>query len=148
MGGGSSSSSSSSSSIVETDNSNIQQNDNQVALNLEDVNDSTITLTDQGAIKEAFAFGADSLDTAFNFGSQSLNNSHEFGENILSEASEISREALQIAGNAQTNAFAKVKEFTASLTDSTNSTTNLLLFVTIAGLVIGLVLFFNRTSKR
>lgn len=145
MGGGSSSSSSSSSSIVETDNSNIQQNDNQVALNLEDVSDSTITLTDQGAVEEAFAFGGDALDQAFNFGAQSLNNSQEFGRDVLGEAQEISRDALQMAGNAQTNAFSKIRDIAESFTQGTSSnTTTILIAIGGSVAVLGLLFFFRR----
>ncbi len=146
MGGGSSSSSSSNTSTVETDNSNIQQNDNQVALNLEDVGDNnSFTLTDSGAIEKAFEFGGDALD----FGTQSLNSSHEFGRDIINEASEISRDAIQVAGNAQTNAFKKIKEFAASFTNSTDTNTKtILLAIGGAVVVIGLVLFFNRKNKR
>ncbi|MBX2809391.1 MAG: hypothetical protein KTR20_12250 [Cellvibrionaceae bacterium] len=145
MGGGSSSSSSSNTSVVETDNSNIQQNDNQVALNLEDVGDNnSFTLTDSGAIEKAFEFGGDALD----FGRESLTNSQEFGRDILSEASEISREAIQVAGNAQTNAFKKIKDIAASFTNSTDTNTKTILLV-IGGAVsvIGLVLFFNKNRK-
>jgi len=146
MGGGSSSSSSSNTSTVETDNSNIQQNDNQVALNLEDVTDTTITLTDQGAVESAFEFGSDALDQAVNFGTTALNNSQDFGRDILSEASEISRDAIQVAGNAQTNAFAKIKDIAASFTNSSNSTNTVL--IAIAGAAtLGALLFFFRSKK-
>ncbi len=142
MGGGSSSSSSSNTSVVETDNSNIQQNDNQIALNLEDIGDgNSITLSDSGAIEQAFEFGGDALD----FGAQSLNSSQQFGRDILNEASEISREAIQVAGNAQTNAFKKIKDIAASFTNSTDTNTKtILLAIGGAVVVIGLVLFFNR----
>jgi len=140
--GGKSKSSSSNTSIVETDNSNLQQNDNEVALNLEDVGDNnTITLSDSGAIDKAFEFGGDALD----FGTESLRHSQEFGRDILNEASEISREAIQVAGNAQTNAFAKIKDIASSLTNSASSnTTTILLAIGGAVAVVGMVVLLRR----
>ena len=151
MGGGSSSSSSSNTSIVDTDNSNLQQNENAVALNLDDFSVDNIgdgsnvsfdlEITDAGAIEKAFEFGGDALD----FGAQSLNSSQQFGRDILNEASDISREAIRVAGNAQTNAFKKIKDIAASFTNSTDTNTKtILLAIGGAVVVIGLVLFFNR----
>lgn len=153
MGGGSSSSSSSNASIVDTDNSNLQQNENDLALNLDDfsvdnIGDASsvefnLEISDAGAIEKAFEFGGDALD----FGAQSLNSSQQFGRDIINEASEISRDAIQVAGNAQTNAFKKIKDIAASFTTNTDANTKTILLA-LGGsvVVIGLVLFFNRNK--
>jgi|GEM_PF-2572194 len=147
MGGGSSRSSSSNTSIVETDNSNLQQNDNALAFNLDDVSvegltDSSVSVnvSDAGAIERAFEFGGDALD----FGTQSLQRSQDFGRDILNEASDISREAIQVAGNAQTNAFSKIREITTAFTNGTSTTTTRLLVLGAAVTVLALVFFLTR----
>ena len=168
MGGRSRSSTSSrSSSVVRTDNSNVQQNDNEVALNLKEVSGTTINVTDGGAVEdalefgtetveeafafsddtveEAFSFGGDALDEAFRFGTESLNNSQEFGRDILEESQETNREALRIAGNAQTNAFNKIKDIASLFNSSTSSqTATILLSIGGAVIVLGLIFFFRK----
>lgn len=149
MSGGSSRSTSNNTSIVDTDNSNTQVNDNQgVVLNIEDADDNitNLTLTDQGAVQESFEFSSDALDQAFNFGAESLRSNQEFGRDILGEAQELSSAALQVAGNAQTNAFAKIKDIAASLTQNTSSTQTLLL--TLGGITAVAGLLFLAFKRR
>ncbi len=152
MGGGSSSSSSSNTSIVDTDNSNLQQNENAVALNIDDVSVDSVgdnsnvnfdlEITDAGAIEKAFEFGGDALD----FGAQSLNSSQDFGRDIIREASEISQEAIQVAGNAQTNAFKKIKDIAASFTNTANGT-NAALLVAVGAFVLVIFIVFLLRKK-
>jgi len=157
MGGGSSSSSSSNDSTVKTDNSNLQQNENALALNLDELSvsevgdnsnvDVALNITDAGAVQNAFEFGSDALDQAFDFGNQSINQSYAFGEEVVREAQDTTRNAINVAGAAQTNAFAKIKEIANSFTSSGDSNTKtILLAIGGAVTVIGMVLFFNRKN--
>lgn len=142
MSGGSSSSKTSNTSIVETDNSNVEQSGDNAIL-IEDINDNaTINLTDHGAVKGAFELSGDALDTAFQFGTQALTGSQEFGREVINEAQEISRDALQVAGNAQTNAFSKIREIAGAFTNATgNNTTVILLGLGGIGLMLGFMFF-------
>ena len=153
MGGGSSSSTSSNASTVETDNSNIQQNENAVAFNLEDLHieadnltgsDIAVNFSDSGAIQEAFSFSSDTLDHAFNFGAESLNALGEFSEDILQETADVNREALAIAGNAQTNAFKKIKDIAAAFTDTSNSHNATILLALAGGVMLMIIVFLLR----
>jgi len=146
--GGRSRSSSRQTSIVETDNSNTQMNDNDgLILNLDDSGgaETTVIQTDQGAIEAAFNFGGDALDNAFDFGAQSLQGSQEFGRDIVSEAQEISTTALQIAGNAQTNAFAKIRDIADSFTGDSQNTR--LILLGLGGLLVLGFLFTARMRR-
>ncbi len=146
--GGRSKSSTKKTTIVNTDNSNVnvEQDSNTGQIqNFSDVTlkDSTFTLTDQGAVKESFEFGNDALDQAFSFGAQALQSNQAFGESVISEAQEISSNALQVAGNAQTNAFKKIREIAESFTNTANiNTTTILLAIGGSIGVISLILFF------
>lgn len=155
MGGGSSSSSSSNDSTVKTDNSNLQQNENDLALNLDELSvnevgdnstvDVALNITDSGAVQNAFEFGADALDHAFDFGNQAINQSYVFGEEVVREAQDTTRDAIHVAGAAQTNAFKKIKDIADSFTTSGDTNTKtILLAIGGAVVVIGMVLFFNR----
>ena len=81
-----------------------------------------MVLLKERAFEAAFNFGGDALDNTFQFGAQSLQGSQEFGRDILSEAQGISSTVLQIAGNAQTNAFAKICDIADSFTGDSQNT--------------------------
>jgi len=154
MGGGSSSSSSSNDSTVKTDNSNLQQNENALALNLDELSvsevgdysnvDVALNITDSGAIQNAFEFGADALDHAFDFGNQSINQSYAFGEEIVKEAQDTTRNAINVAGAAQTNAFKKIKEIANSFTNTTNGNQQTLLLALGGGVLLLAAIFLLR----
>jgi hypothetical protein len=151
MSGGSKSSTKNT-TVVTTDNSNVnfEQDSNTGQIqNISDLSlkDSTFTLTDQGAVKASFDFGNDALDQAFNFGAQALQSNKEFGESVISEAQEISSTALQVAGNAQTNAFKKIREIAESFTNTSSANTTTILLA-IAGSVGAMgFIFFIRKGK-
>ena len=148
--GGRSKSSTKNTTVIETDNSNLNfdQDSNNVSIqNFSDVElkDSTFTLTDQGAVKESFEFSSDALDQAFAFGSQAIQSNQEFGQNVISEAQEISSDALQVAGNAQSNAFKKIREIAESFTNTSSANTTTILLA-IAGSVLA-ILFLRKRFK-
>lgn len=143
MSGGKSRSSTTSTSITDIDNSNTQINDNEgLVLNLEGAENSDATIiqstTDFGAVESSFEFGEsaldsvedtvgrsldtvdDSVDRAFDFGDESQQRSFAFGENVIDEAQETTRQALSVAGNAQNNAFAKIKDLTQAFSTSSS----------------------------
>jgi len=135
--------------------------------------EATIIQSDQGAIAESFNFGesaldsvdevvnrsldtvdtttasafdlgGDALDNAFEFGQQALTDSQDFGRDVLSEAQEITQDALSIAGNAQTNAFAKIRDIADSF-NSGSATTKILIVTVVGGFIaLGALLFFSR----
>jgi len=154
MGGGSSSSSSSNDSTIKTDNSNLQQNENDLALNLDELSvseigdystvDVALNITDSGAVQNAFEFGSDALDQAFDFGNQSINQSYAFGEEVVREAQDTTRTAINVAGAAQTNAFAKIKEIANSFTNTANGNQQTILLALGGGVVVLAVIFLLR----
>ena len=129
-------------------------------------NEVSITETDHDAVASSFAFGESALDkvgdafnktlatvdntteSAFDFGDSALKNalsfgvtalqgSNEFGRDVIHEAQEISKNALTVAGNAQTNAFSKIREIAESFTSDSQSMQRLMLIAAGAG-VFGL----------
>jgi len=154
MGGGSSSSSSSNDSTIKTDNSNLQQNENDLALNLDELSvseigdystvDVALNITDAGAVQNAFEFGSDALDQAFDFGNQSINQSYAFSEEVVREAQDTTRNAINVAGAAQTNAFAKIKEIANSFSNTANGNQQTILLALGGGVVVLTVIFLLR----
>jgi len=95
-------------------------------------------------VQSAFEFGSDALDQAVNFATTALNNSQDFGRDILSEVSDISRDAIQVAGNAQTNAFAKINDIAASFSNSSNSKTTMILLSILGAAAVVIFFIFSR----
>lgn len=122
--------------IIQSDQGAIQESFNFGESALDRIDDvvsnslDTVDRTTQGA----FDFGGDALDEAFGFGNRALEfgsdalaDSQDFGRDVLGEAQDITRDALNIAGNAQTNAFAKIREIAESFTSGGNENTRLIL---------------------
>ena len=171
MSGGRSRSRSSSSTTTQTDNSNTQITDNDGSVvNLEgNANQTTIIETDNDAIEKAFDFGDRALDNvdntvndAFLFGDEvvdealafggdaldkSLDKSFDFGREVLSEAQTITEDALNIAGNAQTNAFAKIREIAESFTSSSSDTQKILMAIGGVAALMAVVMWFSRRTR-
>ena len=130
--------------------------DDVVANSLDTVEDTTARAFDFGgdALDESFdfgnralAFGNTAVEGALAFGSDALEDSQDFGRDVLNEAQEITRSALSIAGNAQTNAFSKIREIAESFTTGTSTTTRTLLIAFgIAGVVVAVTVLI-RTRK-
>ncbi len=116
--------------------------DNVVANSLDTVTDTTTVAFDFGgdALDEALSFG----NRALEFGSDALEDSQDFGRDVLGEAQEITRDALTIAGNAQTNAFSRIREITESFTSGGNENTRLLLIALGVGVTILGAIFLIR----
>jgi hypothetical protein len=168
MSGGRSSSSSSSSTSTSTDNSNTQISDNQGSVvNLEGFgNQTTIIETDNDAIEKAFAFGGNSLDSidsavnkAFIFGDEaldealafggdaldkSLKQSFKFSREAIKDAQNTTENALDIAGNAQKNAFAKIRDIADSFTTSSSDTQKILIALAAVGAIVALIMFLRK----
>lgn len=176
MGGGSSRSSSSSRNDSTVDNSNTQINDNEgTVLNLERVSGGNITVTDGGAIENAFEFGESALDgidnavnrslstvdstidQAFDFGDIALLDSFNFGrdnlkfsENVLKESKETQQSAINLASKSQSEALNKVSELVNNISSGDSARTKqLLIAVAIVLLVLGISIFLIiRANKK
>ncbi len=132
--------------IIQSDQGAIRESFNFGESALDRIGDVVSNSLDtvQDSTETAFDFGGDALDNAFAFGSQAIADTQDFGRDVLSEAQEISRNALNIAGNAQTNAFAKIRDIAESFTSGGNSNTRLLLVSMGAGVVILGAIFLLR----
>ena len=97
------------------------------------------------ATQAAFDLGGDSLDEAFNFGESAINQTQDFATDVLQESQETTRNALQVAANAQTGAFSRIRDIADSFTGSSNNTFQLLIAV-VAG--IGATLIFAVLRSR
>jgi len=125
-----------------------------VSNSLDTVADATDRSFDFGgdALDEAFSFGGDALsfsettvDRSLEFGADALADSQDFGRDVLSEAQELSQNALDVASNAQTGAFAKIRDIAESFTTGTSTTTRTLLIAFgIAGVVVGVTVLVRR----
>ena len=110
---------------------------------INDVVDRSLNTVDNTS-ELAFDLGGDALDEAFQFGQRALTDSQDFGRDVLSEAQEITQSALSIAGNAQTNAIAKIRDIADSF-NSSGTTTKILIIALVGGFVaLGAILFFSR----
>ena len=170
MGGGSSRSSSSNrtSSIVDNSNTQIHSDGGTV---VEGVSNSTITVTDGGAVENALKFGEDALDSvddavdrsldtvddavfdAFDFGDTALSESFQFGrdnlefsknfsEFVLNEAQETSQNAINLATQSQSDALNKVSDLVNNISSGDSARTKqLLIAVAAVFLVLGFSVF-------
>lgn len=171
-GRSSSSSSSNHSTVTDNSNTQINDTEGLVLnFEGSENNEATIIQSDHGAIAESFNFGesaldrvddvvnrsldtadlatagafdlgGDALDDAFSFGERALSDSQDFGRDVLSEAQEITQNALSIAGNAQTNAFAKIRDIADSFTSG--NTTSRIIITIISVAAIGALIFAMR----
>lgn len=111
-------------------------------------------LTTDNTVNQAFSFGLDALDDAqlttdkaLTFGETVFREGQTFGRDVLSEAQDITTTALSIAGNAQTNAFAKIRDIAASFSSDAFANRNLLLIALGAGAFLLIAIFLLRRRK-
>ncbi len=161
--GGRSRSSSRSNTTSNVDNSNVQINGTEGGVvNVEGFgNRTTLINTDHEAVENAFEFGNDALDSvdntvdeafdfggkAFDFGLDALQETNELGKFAINEAQELSQTALTVAGNAQTNAFAKIKELSDAFKVNTSQQTKQFILIGSAVVAVVVLLMFLRRRR-
>jgi len=140
--------------IIQSDQGAIRESFNFAESALDSVGSIALDsfLTVDNTVDEAFNFGRDALDSventsdrALSFGETALREVQEFGRDILEESQATNRQALAIAGNAQTNAFSRIRDIAASFSGDVLANRNVVLLALGTGvLVLGVVFFLRR----
>jgi len=139
--------------IIQSDQGAIQESFGFAESALDSVGNIALDsfLTVDNTVDQAFSFGGDAIDNiqqntdrAFSFGETALTETQSFSRDVLNDAQETNRQALAIAGNAQTNAFAKIRDIAASFSSDALANKNVLMVAGGAGVLLVLVILFLR----